>query len=89
MSDVLRWTPIQEGRFHFRSMRDGETIVQYLMRVYPEADERKKNRRRISILIQAARAESRKRYGICIGCGFKIAKGQTMCGECVCEEESY
>lgn len=57
---IQRWTPIQEGRFHLRSMRDGESITAYVIRMYPSRRERRANRRRISMLIQMARRELRE-----------------------------
>lgn len=64
MSEIKKWTPIQEGRFHLRSMRPGETFYEYTLRIFPRPlftdVYRRGQRNRLQRLINSARREAAK-----------------------------
>jgi hypothetical protein len=41
MSQLNQWTPIQEGRFHLRNMKPGESVKEYCQRFRPTECTRK------------------------------------------------
>lgn len=55
---IKQWTPIQEGRFHLRTMESAKlSIAAYLVRLYPDRAERIANRKRVSEVLKMAREE--------------------------------